>query len=301
MASPQQYAKWVNLAATMATVIATILVIIKSYAWFITDASAMLATATDSLLDLFAAIMNVIIIRFALKPADDKHKFGHGKAESLAGLVQSAFVLGSAVLLIANGVERTISPIEIHRSGFGMAVAAFTIFMTLALVIFQQWVVKKTGSVAITADALHYRSDLLLNLGVFIALFLSQGGWLRADGVFTILVGLYLFFSAIQIVWLSVQHLMDHELPKEEVEKVKNIIFQHKETLGLHELKTRQAGYIKFIQFHLELSDEISLLRGHHISEEVEQEIIDAFLPTEVEVFIHLDPQSVVKQELSGF
>lgn len=297
MASAQQYAKWVNLAATMATILAVFLLVVKLYAWFVTDASAMLATATDSLLDLFAAIMNVIIIRFALKPADDKHKFGHGKAESLAGLVQSAFVLGSAVLLVANGVERTITPVEIQRGGFGMAVAIFTIVLTLALVIFQQWVVKKTGSVAIKADALHYRSDLLLNFGVFIALFLSQGIWIRADGVFTILVGLYLFFSAIQIVWLSLQHLMDHELPDKEVEQIKKAIFEHKETLGVHELKTRQAGYIKFIQFHLELSDEISLLRGHQISEEVEKDIVNAFSPAEVEVLIHLDPQSVVKND----
>lgn len=295
MSSNNEYAKWVNLAASIATALALILVVIKLYAWIVTDSSAILATATDSVLDLFASLMNVIIIRFALKPADDKHKFGHGKAESLAGLVQSAFVLGSAMLLVFTGIDRTVNPVAITQSSVGIIVIIFTIFATLALVLFQQWVVKKTGSVAISADALHYRSDLLLNIGVLVALFLSQGIWLKADGVFTALVGFYLAFSALKIVWMSVQHLMDHELPEEEVKQVEQIVFQHDETRGLHELKTRQAGYIKFIQFHLELADELTLFRAHQISEEVEQDIINAFLPTEVEVLIHLDPESVVK------
>lgn len=295
--SKQSYDFWVRLAALSATATALILVVLKLYAWLATDASAMLASATDSMLDLFASVMNVVILRFALAPADQEHKFGHGKAESLAGLVQAAFVLGSALLLIINGVERIITPKEIVQSEIGIWVSIIAIVMTLALVVLQKYVVEKTKSLAISADSLHYQSDLFLNLGVLAALFLSQGYWLRADGVFTLLVGVYLMVGAGKIIWLSVHHLMDHELSPEEVNQIKEIILGHDQALGLHELRTRQAGHQRFIQFHLELDDNLSLLAAHSIGEAIEQEIEQALAPCEV--FIHHDPSSVVKDELN--
>ncbi len=208
----KSYEALVRMAAFAATGTALLLVIMKLYAWFVTDASAMLASSTDSMLDLFASIMNVIILRYALAPADDEHKFGHGKAESLAGLVQAAFVLGSAILLLINGVDRVITPKDIVHSEVGIWVTVIAIILTLLLVILQKYVIKQTDSVAISADALHYQSDLFLNLGVLAALFLSQGYWLQADGVFTIGVGLFLMIGAGKIIWLSVYHLMDSEL-----------------------------------------------------------------------------------------
>lgn len=162
----KNYDFWVRLAAFAATATALLLVILKLYAWAVTDASAMLASATDSLLDLFASIMNVVILRFALAPADQEHRFGHGKAESLAGLVQGSFVLGSAFLLLVNGFERIISPKVVVHTEVGVWVSAIAIVLTLALVILQKFVIRKTQSVAISADSLHYQSDLLLNLGV---------------------------------------------------------------------------------------------------------------------------------------
>ena len=182
-----QYAHLVKMAAFAASTTALVLVLIKLYAFFVTDASAMLASATDSILDLFASIMNVVILRFALAPADKEHKFGHGKAESLAGLVQAAFVLGSALLLVFNGVDRIISPQEVVRTEVGIVVSIIAIVMTLMLVVLQKWVISQTKSVAISADALHYQSDLILNLGVLAALFLSQGYWLQADGVLSLI------------------------------------------------------------------------------------------------------------------
>jgi ferrous-iron efflux pump FieF len=296
--SKQSYDFWVRLAALSATATALILVVLKLYAWLATDASSMLASATDSMLDLFASVMNVVILRFALAPADQEHKFGHGKAESLAGLVQAAFVLGSALLLIINGVERIITPKQIVQTEIGIWVSIIAIVMTLALVVLQKYVVEKTKSVAISADSLHYQSDLFLNLGVLAALFLSQGYWLRADGVFTLLVGIYLMVGAGKIIWLSVHHLMDHELSPEEVNQIKEIILRHDQALGLHELRTRQAGHQRFIQFHLELDDSLSLLAAHSIGEAIEQEIEQALAPCEV--FIHHDPSSVVQDELNS-
>lgn len=295
--SKQSYDFLVRLAAISATATALILVIIKLYAWLATDASAMLASATDSMLDLFASIMNVIILRFALAPADQEHKFGHGKAESLAGLVQAAFVLGSALLLMIHGVERIITPKVTVQTEVGIWVSVIAIVLTLGLVVIQKYVILKTESLAISADSLHYQSDLILNLGVLAALFLSQGYWIRADGVFTLLVGAYLLYGALKIIWLSVHHLMDHELSPDEVSRINAIVLSHDKALGLHDLRTRQAGQQRFIQFHLELDDNLTLLAAHSIGEEIEHEIELALAPCEV--FIHHDPTSVLPSDVN--
>jgi ferrous-iron efflux pump FieF len=292
----ENYNLLVKVAAYSASGTALLLVIIKLYAWLITDASSMLASTTDSMLDLFASIMNVIILRYALAPADDEHRFGHGKAESLAGLVQAAFVMGSSLLLMFNGLDRLITPKEIVHSEVGIWVTVIAIVLTLLLVALQRYVISKTKSVAISADALHYQSDLLLNLGVLAALILSQGIWLRADGLFTIAVGVFLFWGAIKIIWLSVHHLMDHELGEDDINKIKAIVLAHGKAKGLHELRTRQAGPQRFIQFHLELDDSLSLLEAHSIGEAIENNIKDVLAPCEV--FIHHDPTSVVQNEI---
>ncbi len=293
--STDDYTFWVRLAAVFSTSIALILVVIKLYAWLVTDSSAMLASTTDSILDLFASLMNIVILRFALAPADKEHSFGHGKAESLAGLVQASFVLGSAILLIFSGVSRLLNPQAIVHSEVAIWVTVVAIVLTLILVAFQRYVIKRTGSIIISGDALHYQSDLLLNLGVLAAIILSQGIWLSADGIFTIAVALYLIFGAGQIMVQSISQLMDSELSSAELTQIQSIILAHKQTLGIHELRTRQAGAQRFVQFHLELSDELSLLEAHSVGDEIEAEICLALAPCEV--FIHHDPTSVVQSE----
>jgi len=291
------YAYWVRLAAISASSVALLLVLIKFYAWLVSDSSAMLASTTDSILDLFASLMNLVILRFALAPADKEHKFGHGKAESLAGLVQAAFVSGSAILLIFSGVDRVLHPRIIVHSDIAIGVTIVAIILTLALVFFQRQVIKRTGSVAISADALHYQSDLLLNFGVLVAIILSQGIWAQADGAFTIIVGLYLLLGAGQIIYQSVYQLMDHEISDEEISMIEEIITAHPKALGVHELRTRQAGAQRFIQFHLELDDNLSLFTAHSIGEEIETKICEVLAPCEV--FIHHDPSSVVPKQPS--
>ena len=195
-------------------------------------------------------------------------------------------------------MERIYTPKVIEHSAVGIWVSIIAIIMTLLLVTLQKWVIKKTNSVAIGADALHYQSDLLLNLGVLVALFLSQGTWLYADGIFTVGVGLFLIFGAAKIAWLSIDHLMDKELHHQELDTIKSIILNHDEALGIHELRTRKAGALRFIQFHLELDDSLLLIDAHRIGDAIEQEIKAQFSPCEV--FIHHDPSSVVPAELSG-
>ncbi len=289
------YSSLVKLASKLAVAVASILLISKLFAWWFSGSAAMLASSTDSLLDVFASITSFVIIRFSLTPADDQHRFGHGKAENLAALVQSAFVLGSALLLVFHGVDRFFNPQPIMHSNVAIGVSVLAILLTLLLVMVQKRVIAKTQSAAISADSLHYQSDLLLNVGVILALVLSQFNFVQADGLFTVLVGVYLIYGAIGIVYHSIQDLMDRELDDNEVNEIKDMIHSHPKVMGFHELRTRQAGKMRFIQFHLELDDELSLFEAHSISDAVEGKILARFSDTEV--LIHQDPQSVVKRE----
>lgn len=293
----KDYESLVKLASKAAITVAFILVTTKIYAWWISNSAAMLASATDSLLDVFASLTSFIILRFSLAPADEEHKFGHGKAENLAALMQSSFVLGSAILLIFHGTERVFNPSPIEHSNVAIGISILAIMLTLALVILQKYVIRRTKSVAISADSLHYQSDLFLNLGVIIALLLSQFNMVYADGIFTILVGLFLIIGALQIIYHSVHDLMDKELDESDLLAIKDIINANTDALGFHELRTRQAGKMKFIQFHLELPDQLVLVEAHKIADQIEQALLARFEHTEV--LIHQDPQSVVPSELS--
>ena len=296
--SQHDYARLVNLAAKAASFSALFLLLLKLYAWFVTDASSILASATDSLLDLFTSTINLVMLRYALAPADDEHSFGHGKAESLAGLIQSAFVMGSAILLMITGVDRLITPVVISATQTGIVVSLISLAVTFALVALQKYVIIKTQSLAISADAMHYQSDVLLNLGVLAALFLADGIWPPADGVFTFIVGAYLLWGAISISKMSVQQLMDHQLPEEERQQIIEIALENPKALGIHDLRTRQSGQFKFIQLHLELADNLPLFEAHAIGERIEQRIKAVFAPCEV--LIHHDPISAVSDDVES-
>ena len=175
--SHQHYSRWVTLASMAAVTTATLLILGKLIAWLMTDSSSLLASLTDSFMDISASLINLLAIRYALAPADEEHRFGHGKAESLAGLVQSAFISGSALLLVMHGISSMLNQVPVVRLEAGIWVSVGSIVLTLLLVSFQGFVIRKTNSVAIKADMLHYRSDLLLNGGVLVALVLAgQGG-----------------------------------------------------------------------------------------------------------------------------
>lgn len=292
--SQQDYNFWVKAAAISSTLTAIFLLLIKLYAWLQSDASVMLASATDSMLDLLASATNLFILRIALSPADKEHRFGHGKAESLGSLFQASFICGSAILLILGGIDRTLNPVENFNNDIALIVTVITLVATLLLVAFQYFVVTRTKSLVIKADMLHYKSDMLLNVSVLIALFITQYSWPSADGVFTIAIGLYLLLSAREILKESLDQLMDKELEQEELVKIKEIINAETRAQGAHEIRTRKAGPITFIQFHLVLPDELSLVEAHQIGDQLEEKITAEFSPCEV--LIHHDPVSVLKQ-----
>ncbi|MCH2058809.1 MAG: cation diffusion facilitator family transporter [Thalassotalea sp.] len=268
--------------------------VIKFYAWLNSGAAVMLASGTDSFLDILVSIINLILVRYALAPPDKEHRFGHGKAESLAGLVQAAFIAGSATLLVLHGVERVVNPVEVQHTTLAISVTLVTIALTLSLVAFQLWVVRKTQSIIVAADSLHYRSDLLLNAGVLVSLLINNSVWQYADGTFTILVGLYLFFGVTQLVKGSLKQLMDHELSADDIITIKQYLKEADNILGYHQLKTRQAGAMKFVQLHIELADNLPLVEAHRIADDIENSIAEALAPCEV--IVHMDPCSVVQK-----
>ncbi len=279
--------------ATIASVsVACFLIIIKLAAFLLTNSIALLATLIDSLLDAAASILNFLAVRHSLTPADNEHRFGHGKAEAIAGLGQAAFISGSAIFLIFEVSGRLLTPQAVSYSSVGIVVMIISILLTLALVKYQKYVVAKTGSIAITADALHYVSDLLVNMFVIIALVLnSQFGWAQADPIFGLGIALFVLYSAFQIVRQSMHHLMDHELSDEQRQEIIAIVAGHDEVINMHDLRTRSSGQNIFIQLHLELKASLTLKKAHSIAEEVESLIKEAF--PNAEVLIHQDPDDI--------
>lgn len=277
--------------ATYASVsVALFLVTIKTVAWFATDSVAVLSSLLDSLLDVLASFVTLFAVRTAQVPADREHRFGHGKAEPLAALAQSAFIGGSAALLLFEAGHRFITPRAVERPDLGMTIIAVTIVVTLALVAFQTWVLRRSGSIAITADSLHYKGDLMMNIAVIAALFIgSRFDWPYADPIFATLIAIYILINAWAIVRKALDMLMDRELPDADREKIYAITGAHPEAYRVHDLRTRRSGQMTFIQLHLEMDPNISLLRAHRIADEVESRILDAF--PGAEVIIHQDPQ----------
>lgn len=291
----QQYIKHVKRAANFAIVVAATLIIVKAFAWWQTGSIAILAAMTDSLVDLFASITNFFVLRFALQPADEEHTFGHGKAESLAALAQSAFITGSAAFLLLQGIQRLTEPQLVQGSELGIGISLFSIGLTAILVWYQRRVVKLTGSPAIAADSLHYQTDLYMNAAILVAMLLNFYGMAYADALFAIGIALYILYSAVVMFWEAMQALLDKALPKDEVEQIWAIVNAQPNIISIHDLKTRRAGAVRFIQLHLEMRDELTLMQAHDISDELEQKLLAAF--PQSEVIIHQEPTSVVQQE----
>jgi ferrous-iron efflux pump FieF len=284
-----------RLAAFASVGVALTLIIAKAVAWLATGSVALLSTLIDSVLDLAASLVNLFAVRHATQPADRNHRFGHGKAEPLAGLAQAAFVAGSAVFLLFEVASRFVDPQPLVRTDVGYAVMILAIGLTLGLVVFQKYVVHRTNSVAISADSLHYSADLLTNLSVIIALLLSDMlGWSLADPIIAIGIAGYLLVGAWHILRRSLDLLMDRELPESDRQRIHAIATAHPAVIDLHDLRTRSSGTRVFIQFHLEMNGEMSLIDAHMIADQVMSEIQGAF--PGAEVLIHEDPHGVPEE-----
>jgi len=285
----------IKLASWASVFVATGLLILKVFAWFATDSVSVLASLIDSLLDLFASLLNMFAIRYAMVPADDEHRFGHGKAESLAGLGQALFISSSGLFLIVHSIERMVTPTELRSIDVGGMIVGASLVVTLALVIFQRYVASTTGSLAIKADSVHYATDLISNTGVLIGLLLYQQGFISADPIVALLISIYILMSAFEIGDEALRHLLDHELPDEEKKQILEIASSPDEVIEVHDLRTRQSGRTKIIQLHLVLHGDTPLTEAHEISDNVEMLINQAF--DDVDVLIHLDPHTEIQDE----
>ena len=279
-------------AAVASVLVSLVLVAIKALGFFLTNSVAMLASLADSALDLFTSTLNLVAIRSALTPADEEHRFGHGKAEPLAGLAQGAFIAGSALFLVIQSVIRLITPVEIENGDLAIAIMAVSLASVGGLVLYQRYVVNHTRSLAVGADRAHYTTDVVSNAGVIVAVVLATYlHWHFADPVIALLVAGFMVVSASGVFRISYDQLMDRELPDSDREKIKSIVMRHPEVRSLHDLRTRAAGVDTFIQLHIELDPAMSLMRAHELSDSVEHDLMAAF--PRAEVIIHQDPAGV--------
>lgn len=287
--TPTQAARLLRLASYAAVAVALTLVAAKFIAWRQSGSVALLSSLADSALDALASAINLLAIRQALTPADDEHRFGHGKAEALAGLGQAALVALSAVFLGSEAIPRLFDPQPVGAPAVGIVVMGFSILLTLLLVLFQAHVIRNTASLAVSADSLHYAGDLLSNGVVLAALLLAtQKGFDWVDPVGALFVAAFILYSAIRIFLQAFQQLMDRELPEAERKRIQDTVLLHSESRALHDLRTRQAGSHIFIQFHLELDPELSLRDAHRIAVEIQDELLKLY--PGAQIIIHEDP-----------
>lgn len=280
---------WMRLATYASVAVALTLIGLKLGAFALTGSIAMLASLVDSGLDLIASLVTLFAVRHALVPADAEHRFGHGKAEALAGMTQAIIITGSALFILFEAISHIVEPEPVQHSTTGMVVIGISIALTLALVLFQGFVIRRTGSLAISADELHYQGDLLTNAGVVVALVLSGVyGVTLADPLIGLAIAGYIAWAAFKILRGSWDQLMDREMSDADRARIAETALAHPAVLALHDLRTRQSGQASFIQFHLELDGAMTLMAAHRISDEVER-AIQALYP-EAEVFIHQDP-----------
>ncbi len=284
--------KLMQRAALASLVVSILLVLLKAVAYLVTDSVAMLSALADSGLDVFTSAINLVAVHQALQPADAEHRFGHGKAEPLAGLAQGAFIAGSATFLVIAAINRFLEPRMVEHGGIAIAVMIFSIVVASALVMFQRMVVARTHSIAIGADRVHYFGDVVTNVGVLIAIVLATQFHLQlADPIVGLGVAAFLAWNAWTVFRQSYDQLMDRELPDGERDRIKAIVMRHEDVLNMHDLRTRAAGISTFIQLHIELDPAISLTRAHEVSDVVEADIMASF--PNAEVIIHQDPAGV--------
>jgi len=283
-------------AAVASITMALFLVVIKSYAAWKTGSVAMLGSLADTALDLVASIVTLVGVRWAAMPADDDHRFGHGKAEALAALIQVVLITISAIGIAWRAVDRLGSDAQTQGLELGMSVSMIAIGATFALLAYQRHVIKATGSVAIQTDHVHYQSDLLLNLSVIIALALDQlFGFRLADPLFGILIAGWLMFGAWRAASHSIDQLMDKEWKPEKRAAFLAAAAGYPELAGLHDCRTRTSGAHDFVQFHVWVPGEWTVEQAHDRMDRVEEALQDRFPGTEI--LIHLDPEGHTDRE----
>ncbi|WP_345719680.1 cation diffusion facilitator family transporter [Qipengyuania xiapuensis] len=277
-------------SAAMASItVAVILVLLKTWASWRTGSTAMLGSLADSALDLIASIATLTGVWIASMPADEDHRFGHGKAEALAAIVQVMLITISAFGIAVRAITQLVEGSEVKAAEEGIAVSVFAIVLTFALLGWQRYVMNRTRSLAIQTDHLHYKSDLFLNLAVIAALVIDQMlGVTGADPLFGLAIAAWLGWGAYSAARDAVDDLMDREWPEEKRLAFVEAAARHPELSNLHDLRTRTSGNRDFVQFHVDLPGEMTVEEAHDIIERVEEDLRGRF--PGMELLIHIDP-----------
>lgn len=285
-----------NRSAALASIgVAVLLVGLKAWAAWSTGSIAMLGSLADTALDLVASLATLAGVWVAAQPDDENHRFGHGKAEALAAMFQVVLISISALSLAVRAVEQWLGGHRPDEAGGGIAVSLVAMGATFALLAWQRYVIRKTGSLAISTDHVHYQSDLLLNLAVIAALALDQyAGISGADPAFGLAIAAWLGWGAWGASQQAIEQLMDHEWPEEKKQRFLEVVARHPELKGLHDLRTRTSGNRDFVQFHVAVDPQMTVRAAHEVMDEIEAKLLAEF--PGIEILIHPDPEGLVNE-----
>ncbi len=277
-------------AALASVATALLLLVVKLYATAETGSVSMLASLADTGLDLIAALVTLIGVKVAAEPADHDHRFGHGKAEAVAALMQTMLIGFSAVGIGWRAITRIMEPVAPSEPELGISVSIFAILVTFALVAYQKAIVRRTESIAIETDQVHYQSDLALNLSVIVALVLDGILGIRGvDAIFGFLIAVWLAWNGYKAAHRAIDVLMDREWSEGRRREIQDIVVGLEGVEGIHDLRTRRSGAHDFIQFHIWVDPDMTVRAAHTIVDRVEVAIEQSFPGTEV--LVHVDPR----------
>lgn len=270
---------------------ATLLIVIKLFVGIMSGSVAVLASAIDSVLDLIVSAFNYFAITKAEQPANKKFNYGKGKIEALAAVIEGTVITVSGLFIFYTAIKKAIKSEPLEYLGNSILVMVISLVLTIALVIFLNYVAKRTRSMVVKSDALHYKTDVLSNGAILVSLVLIQvTGFEMIDSIMGVIISIYIIHSAYEIIRDGVYILLDASLDEEMVEKMRNFILEEKEISDFHYLKTRKSGNTNFVDVHLVFSPGISLMRAHHAGDRIEEKIKELIPDEEWVINAHLDP-----------
>lgn len=288
--SPGDAARITRSTAMLSVGVAATLILAKAWAWVASGSVSILASLADSSLDLAASLFTLLAVTYAAAPPDAEHRFGHGKAEGFAAMMQAALVGASAMFIALEAVDRFQNPKPVVEGAIGVGVMALSILLTLVLIWFQTRAVRQTGSVATAGDRAHYAADLAANVAVIGGVVASSFlGWSLADPIIGLLVALWLAYGAIDVAREAADQLMDREIDDSARDRIIALACGDNSSLRVHQLRTRESGPIIHIQFHLDMPNTLSLVQAHDLMVACEQRILAEF--PGADILIHPDPR----------
>ena len=282
----------VRSASIASLLVASTLIVLKYYGWVTTTSVSLLGSLADSLIDFLASVFVFVAISYSILPADAKHRFGYDKSEGLAAFVQSLFIGISGIYVCFEAIKRLLNPSQINQPSIAIWIILVSIALTLALVMYQKYVVKKSKSIAIESDQYHYLTDTYINLSVLFSIAIT--GWTRfvfIDALVGLLISGIILYTSVTLLKKSFKILLDQEIQSDDRDRIREIALDHPKVLGFHDLRTRDTGRKYIIQFHLELDPNMSLLESHEITDEVTDNVLKLY--PDSELIIHTDPLGI--------